>query len=207
MSKNEGTGIQLAKPVVNGDLRPETAEEMAKRLTEEVEKYKEMVSEIKTEAELNKLEEEIIEEMKKYDEYLKGVRYKLPLNCLFEDKTYTRQDVAGKIIYFISKNEQTWQYVPGLYELCKLWKNPNFEQISYGELDSTLRLLDQQKYSGMTEWRDILVINEYMKGVHEGYAKDISYQIALAHKHNAIIKQRDLINPVTPKEKPSTAEE
>lgn len=206
MSKNEGTGIKLAVEQ-KGPARPETAEEMAKRLTEEVEKYKEMVSNIKKDEELDKLEEEIVAEMNKYDEYLKSVRYKLPLNCLFEDKTYTRQDVAGKIIYFISKNEQTWQYVPGLYELCKLWKNPNFEQISYGELDSTLRLLDQQKYGGMTEWRDILIINEYMKGVHEGYAKDISYQIALAHKHNAIIKQRDLINPVTPKDKPSTTEE
>jgi hypothetical protein len=206
MSKNEGAGIKLAVEQ-QGHARPETAEEMAKRLTEEVEKYKEMVSDIKTEAELDKLEAEIIAEMKKYDEYLKGVKYKLPLNCLFEDKTYTKSDVAGKIIYFISKNEQTWQYIPGLYELCKLWKNPNFERISYGELDSTLRLLDQQKYAGMNEWRDILIINEYMKGVHEGYAKDISYQIALAHKHNAIIKQRDLINPVTPKEKPSTAEE
>jgi hypothetical protein len=48
----------------------------------------------------------------------------------------------------------------------------------------------------MTEWLDILIVNEYMKALLEQYAKDTTRQIALAQRHNAIIQHRDLITPV-----------
>lgn len=173
----------------------ETAQEMAERLQKEVDEYKKMVSTKKTQEELDELESEIMKEMDSYDEYIKGVRYNLPDNTVFEGKTYTRSAVAEKIIYFISKIEQTWQYVLGLYEICKYWKS-NETEIAFGPLDSTLRLLDQCKFQGMTEWRDILIVNEYMKALHEQYAKDTTHHIALAQRHNAIIQQRDLITPI-----------
>lgn len=177
------------------EVRVETAQEMAERLQKEVDAYKEMVSTKETQEELDELEKEIMKEMDAYDEYIKGVRYNLPENTIFEGKTYTRSAVADKITYFISKIEQTWQYVLGLYELCKYWKS-NETEIAFGPLDSTLRLLDQCKFKGMTEWRDILIVNEYMKALHEQYAKDTTQHIALAQRHNAIIQQRDLIAPV-----------
>ena len=178
------------------DLRVETAQEMAERLQKEVDAYKEKVSKVETQEELDELEKEIMKEMDAYDEYISGVRYPLQAEVTFEGKVYSKSDVAGKIIYFISKIEQSWQYVLGLYELCKLWKNPSFDEITFGALDSTLRLLDQCKYQGMTEWRDILIVNEYMKSLHEQYAKDTTHHIALGHRHNAIISQRDLITKV-----------
>lgn len=175
----------------------ETAMEMAKRLEKEVEEYKEMVSSKKTQEELDELEKALMDEMDEFDKYIKKRVYDLPTGCSFEGKNYTRQDVAGKIIYFISKMEQTWQYVYGLYELCKLWKNTiNQDTISYGALDSTLRLLDGGKFQGVSEWRDILIVNEFMKSMHEDYAKDTTIQLARAQKHDAIIKQRDLITPI-----------
>ena len=177
------------------EVRVETAQEMAERLQKEVDAYKEMVSTKETQEELDELEREIMKEMDTYDEYIKGVRYALPESTTFEGKMYTRSAVADKITYFISKIEQTWQYVLGLYELCKYWKS-NETEIAFGPLDSTLRLLDQCKFQGMTEWRDILIVNEYMKALHEQYAKDTTRQIALAQRHNAIIQQRDLITPV-----------
>ena len=177
------------------DLRVETAQEMAERLQKEVDAYKEKVSKVETQEELDDLEREIMKEMDAYDEYIKGVHYNLPENTVFEGKTFTRSAVAEKIIYFISKIEQTWQYVLGLYELCKYWKS-NATEIAFGPLDSTLRLLDQCKFQGMTEWRDILIVNEYMKALHEQYAKDTTQHIALAQRHNAIIQQRDLIAPI-----------
>lgn len=182
------------------EVHLETAQEMAERLQKEVDAYKEMVSTKETQEELDELEKEIMKEMDAYDEYIKGVRYNLPENTVFEGKTYTRSAVADKITYFISKIEQTWQYVLGLYELCKFWKSNN-EEIAFGPLDSTLRLLDQCKFQGMTEWRDILIVNEYMKALHEQYAKDTTQHIAIAQKHNAIIGQRDLITPI--KEEPT----
>lgn len=187
--------VKLDSQEVREDVRVETAQEMAERLQKEVDAYKEMVSTKETKEELDELEKEIMKEMDAYDEYIKGVRYNLPENTVFEGKTYTRSAVADKIAYFISKIEQTWQYVLGLYELCKYWKS-NETEIAFGPLDSTLRLLDQCKFRGMTEWRDILIVNEYMKALHEQYAKDTTQHIALAQRHNAIIQQRDLIEPI-----------
>ena len=182
------------------EVRVETAQEMAERLQKEVDAYKEIVSTKETQEELDELEKEIMKEMDAYDEYIKSVRYNLPETTVFEGKTYTRSAIADKITYFISKIEQTWQYVLGLYELCKYWKS-NETEIAFGPLDSTLRLLDQCKFKGMTEWRDILIVNEYMKALHEQYAKDTTQHIALAQRHNAIIQQRDLIAPVKVEEK------
>lgn len=186
---------KLNSQEVLDEVHLETAQEMAERLQKEVDAYKEMVSTKETQEELDELEKEIMKEMDTYDEYIKGVRYALPESTTFEGKLYTRSAVADKITYFISKIEQSWQYVLGLYELCKYWKS-NATEIAFGPLDSTLRLLDQCKFQGMTEWRDILVVNEYMKALHEQYAKDTTQQIALAQRHNAIIQQRDLITPV-----------
>ena len=190
----------MEKDLEKLDQRPETAQEMAERLQKEVDAYKEKVSKVETQEELDELEKEIMKEMDAYDEYIKGVRYNLPENTTFEGKTYTRSAVADKITYFISKIEQTWQYVLGLYELCKYWKS-NETEIAFGPLDSTLRLLDQCKFKGMTEWRDILIVNEYMKALHEQYAKDTTHHIALAQRHNAIIHQRDLIAPIKGEDK------
>lgn len=182
-------------------LQEETAQEMAERLQKEVDEYKEMVSNIKSQKKLDELEKDMMKEYDEYEAYIREVRYPIHESVVFEGKTYTKADVAGKIIYFISKIEQSWQYVLGLYELCKLWKSPTFNEITFGALDSTLRLLDQQKYQGMTEWRDILIVNEYMKALHEQYAKDTTRHIAIAQKHDAIIKQRDLIEPVKVQQK------
>ena len=190
---------KLNSQEVLDEVRVETAQEMAERLQKEVDAYKELVSTKETQEELDELEREIMKEMDVYDEYIKGVRYALPESTVFEGKTYTRSAVADKITYFISKIEQTGQYVLGLYELCKYWKS-NETEIAFGPLDSTLRLLDQCKFQGMTEWRDILVVNEYMKALHEQYAKDTTQHIALAQRHNAIIQQRDLITPVKAEE-------
>lgn len=198
---------ELKTQVVEADLiipkkveNVETAQQMAERLQKEVDVFKEKVSEIKTQEELDELEKEILKELDEYDEYIKGVKYELPKDVLFEGTKYNKSQVAGLIVNFISRNEQTWQYVLGLYELCKLWKQSDLENISFGALDSTLRLLDQQKFKGIAEWRNILIINEYMKALHEQYAKDTTRHIAIGHRHSAIISQRDLITPVKSQE-------
>lgn len=186
--------------------RVETAKELAERLTEEVAEYVKVVETKTTEEELDELEKALMEEWNEFDKYIKEREYTIPTSCVFEGKTYTKADVAGKIVYFISKQEQIFQYVYGLYELCKLWKSPNFDKIAYGAFDSTLRLLDQAKYQGMTEWRDILIVNEFMKPLHEDYSKDTTMQIARAQKHDAISKRREMIKPRTEVSKEKDAE-
>lgn len=201
MSKEK---IELKEPATTGAAlanEKETAMEMAQRLTKEVEDYKKMIDEIMTQEELDEKEKEIIAIIDENDKHLKDVKYVLPKNTEFEGKSYSKSDVGAKIIYFISKIEQSWIYVKGLYDLCNMWKQNDFNEISYGALDSTLRLLDQVKFRGMQEWRDILIINEYMKPLHEAYAKENTYQIANGQKHSAIISRRELIDPVKAAEK------
>ena len=195
---------ELKTQVVEADLiipkkeeKVETAQEMAERLQKEVDEFKEKVSKIKTQEELDELEKEIMKELDEYDDYIKGVKYELPNDVVFEGTKYNKAQVAGLIVNFISRIEQTWQYVLGLYELCKLWKQTDIKEITFGALDSTLRLLDQQKFKGMSDWRNILIVNEYMKALHEQYAKDTTRHIALGHRHSAIISQRDLITPIS----------
>lgn len=198
---NDDTNLEKA------EKKSETALELAKRLEKEVAEYIKVVKSKQTDEELDEMEKELMAEWTEFDKYIKEREYVVPTSCVFEGKTYTKADVAGKIVYFISKSEQIFQYVYGLYELCKLWKSPTFEKISYGALDSTLRLLDQNKFRGMTEWRDILIVNEFMKPLHEDYSKDTTMQIARAQKHDAIVKQHDLINPVGKKEEECKKEE
>lgn len=204
MAKKKETAKQAVQEItplssVKTAEKVETAQEMAERLQKDLDEYKKFIETVDSQEKLDELEKEMMTEMDKNDAHLKEARYALPDSCVFEGMKYSRADVAGKIIYFVSKIEQSWQYVLGLYELCKLWKTTDLKEINFGALDSTLRLLDQCKFQGMTEWRDILVINEYMKSLHEAFAKDTTTTIWLSQKHNEIIKRRDLIDPVKSK--------
>lgn len=179
------------------EQKQETALEQAKRLQAEVDAYKKEIEEINDADALKEKEKEIIAEMDKFDEYIKSRTYPVPNGVDFEGEHYSRSDVAGEIIYFINKNEVQWQYTLGLYQLCRFWKNTSNEVITYGQLDSTLRILEQQKFRGFDEWRNILLVNEYMKALHEDYTKDLAVQIALSQKHNSILERMDLIGKVT----------
>ena len=170
--------------------------EYADVLQKDLDAYKERVATINTQEELDEEEKYWLEQLEKNDAYLKEVKYELPKNVTFGTEVKTRGDIAGKIIYYISKTEVTWQYCLGLYELCNFWKHTENTEITYGAFDSTLRLLDQVKYKGYGEWKDILIINEYFKPMHEEYTKDLMNQTYLAQMHNEVIKRRDLIEPV-----------
>ena len=179
------------------EQKQETALEQAKRLQAEVDAYKKEIEGINDVEALKEKEKEIIAEMDKFDEYIKSRTYPVPNGVDFEGEHYSRSVVSGEIIYFINKNEVQWQYTLGLYQLCRFWKNTSSEVITYGQLDSTLRILEQQKFRGFDEWRNILLVNEYMKALHEDYTKDLAVQIALSQKHNSILERMDLIGKVT----------
>lgn len=179
------------------EQKQETALEQAKRLQAEVDAYKKEIEGINDVEALKEKEKEIIAEMDKFDEYIKSRTYPVPNGVDFEGEHYSRSDVSGEIIYFVNKNEVQWQYTLGLYQLCRFWKNTSNEVITYGQLDSTLRILEQQKFRGFDEWRNILLVNEYMKALHEDYTKDLAVQIALSQKHNSILERMDLIGKVT----------
>ena len=108
---NSATVVDTDTNLPKEEKKSETAQEMAERLQKEVDAYKEMVSTINSQEKLDELEKEMMKEYDDYEAYIKDVRYQLPESTVFEGKTFSKADVAGKIIYFISKIEQSWQYV------------------------------------------------------------------------------------------------
>lgn len=180
--------------------KKETTKERAERLQKEVDEYKEYLSTIDSIEKLNEEEKKCIEALDEYDKYLNDVKYDIPNDVTWEGKKYSRQAIVEQILYFINKLEVQWSYTLGLYQLYNIWRDSSNKTISYKHLDSTLRILEQPKFKGYSEWRDILMINEYMKQLHEQYTNELSMQIALGQKHNAVLERIELITPVAVRE-------
>lgn len=165
-------------------------------LQKQVDEYKKMIDEINSTEELDEKEKEIIKEMEEFDEFVNETKYTLPDSVEFEGKKIQRRDIQSKFIYYLSNQEQSWEYVPTLYTLCKIWKDEGTTEVTHGVLDSTIRILGQLKFRGMSEWRDLMIIDRYLDPIIATYGKNTSYQIAMGHKHNAIINRRQIISPV-----------
>lgn len=178
------------------ELKKKTYKEVAKILEDELKKFKEEIGEVNDVDKLNKYEEDLMEEQKKYDEYIKSVKYTLPDGVAYDDGNFSKNDVAKLIIEFLNRSEVDWQYTLGLFQCVKMWKNKELKTIKYGEFDSTLRLLNNLKFKGFNDWRNILIVNEYMKGCHEPYSIDTSFGIFLSEKHQAIMDRTTLIQKV-----------
>lgn len=183
--------------VFNVDLNNKSVQDVQEELQSKLNTYKETVKSTTDLEELKKMEEEILKEQESFDNYLRNAEYNLPQDPFdFEGKSYTLNDVARRIIYYINRNEQEFQYCLGLHGLIRIWKSSPLTKISYGALDSTLRILGGLKYKGDSEWVDILVINNYLTNVHEPYIKDRSILITMAEAHNAVVDQIQKCTPI-----------
>lgn len=184
--------------VLNDDLAT-----VGQELTNSVTEYKAVIESYSVD-DLHDAEALIIDELNKNDEYIKAREYELPKDGVFkipeaeeEAIKLTKSKISDLILYFLNKFEVNYSMTLGLYQLYNFWKNSNTtEKVSYGMLDSTLRTLEQVKFKGYTEWRDILYINGYMQQMHDKYSRDLVYSIYLSQLHNAIL---DKLNP-TPQE-------
>lgn len=175
------------------DLNGKLYAEVEKELGAELDAYAKQVNEIMDIEGLLALEQDLMAEAKEYEEYLKTVVYKLPDDCEFKNQRYTRVQVAKFIVAALSRLEVEWQYTLGLDDLFDLWGNKDFVEISQGAFDSTLRLLNQLKYKGRTDIREILVVNEYLSQCHNEYSLDTAWNILISEKHNAIMDRVKLI--------------
>ena len=173
-----------------------TAEELGKEYQTRADEFKTNLQEHTNLEELKTLEQTLIEDLNSYDQYVRGLKYDIPKSCEFDGETYKQADVEKLILYFIDKQEVQWNYALGLYGLYKFWKQSNSE-VSYGILDSTLRILGQVKCAGFKEWKYMLIINEFTKAMDENYTKDLVLQGYLSQKHNAVLDRMELIKPVT----------
>lgn len=171
------------------DLIGKEFKEIQEILDAESTLFKEELSGIDSVETLMKMEVDIIEEMKEYDKYLDEVVYPVVDQVEYDGKKYSKNDIAGCIIYFLNKSEVEWSYTLGLYQLVTLWKNKDLQNIKYKEYDSTLRTLNTIKFKGYQEWQDILAINEYLSTCHKFYTTDTAWLYFLSDKHNAIMNR------------------
>lgn len=175
----------------------ESNQEMGDRLQKEADEHKKKMEEITSIEELDKLEEEVLKDLEKFDKYIKQKRYKLPTSVNFDGAIYTKQQVGDRIARALNKKEVTWQYSLGLYQLHKLWSNiRQFATIPYDAYDSTVRILGDITFKGFTEWRDILIINEFFVAPNKEFYKDSTMLIYYSTIHSQILERKQILSPV-----------
>lgn len=177
------------------ELKQLEMDKLQEDLQKSLDDHKAKVSEMKDIDELSKLELEIDDKQKEFDDYLRTAEYELAESIEFEGKSYTKADVARRIIYHLNRVEQDFQYCLGLHGLVLFWKNiAQHDKISYGTYDSTLRVLGGLKFKGDNEWTDILTINNYMAGSHDPYLKDRVIMLTMAEMRNEVVNRMQLVS-------------
>jgi hypothetical protein len=176
------------------DLAELAPEALMEKLQEDINKQKEEIDKVMDMKPLEAMEEELMKFMDENEKHVKGIKYELPNGCDFDGAHYTKSDVAKIIVQFLNRGDYKWEYTAGAYELVKFWKSNDPIEITYGVYDSTLRMLNQGTFKGFTDWKEILTVNEYMKGCHDAYTHDTGYTIYLAEVHNAIVERMQLVS-------------
>lgn len=180
------------KLLSRNEIKPLSSEELMKALQESIDANKKEFDSITEKEKLENLEEELMKFFDENEKYVKTLEYELPSEAVFEGEHFSKKDVAILIVMFLNRGEYKWEYTQGAYDLVKFWKSKDPKKIRYGVYDSTLRMLNQLSFKGFQDWRDILTINEYMKGCHDAYTHDTGYTIYLAEIHNAITERMQL---------------
>jgi len=177
------------------DLIGKNAEELPGFLEANIAEYAAVAETYETEEEVLEKEKEIVKLMEENDSYLRTVTYKIPEGATFDGQLFGKKVLCEYIVDFLNTQELEWSYSLGMFELVKLWKTKDLEEINYHAFDSTLRILGQCKYRGYDAWRKILAVNEFLKQCHDDYVRDTSYMLYLSQLHNKLIDALKKFNP------------
>lgn len=177
------------------DFDGKSYEEMAAAMEADLVLYREKVSQFESIEECEIEEQVLMASMDEIQNNLNTVTYELPTETFYDGKKYSKKDVTAKIIYFLNKLEVKWEQTLGLYQLVMLWKSDDFKAIPYRVYDSTLRCLNQVTFKGLSEWTDILTINEYLSSCHNEYSLDTGMIVYLSECHNVLMNKMKELNP------------
>ena len=176
------------------DFNGKSYEEMMTAMQADLVLYSEQVSSMDEDACLQE-EQVLMASMDEVQAHLADVAYELPAGTEYDGKKYSKNDIAGKIIYFLNKIEVKWEHTLGGYQLVQAWRNENFDKIPYGTYDSTLRSLNTVTFKGQSEWQDILAVNAYLATCHNEYSLDTGMLVYLHECHNIIMNRMKELNP------------
>ena len=172
-----------------------SAQEIQDLLNQALEEKKAEITGIATSNEVDKAEEELMKIMDDYDQYLSSVAYELAKDVVFDGKTYKKQEIVDIIVRFVSSQTVEWQNTLGLYQMVKFWE-PGPDKVPYRVYDSTLRVLNMCKFTGMEDWTGILAVNEYLSQNHSEYQADLAWFLYLSAVHNALLEQKKALSEV-----------
>ena len=173
------------------DFNGKKYEEMAAALQADLVMYGEQVAGFTTLDECTAEEQVLMASLDEIQQHLDTVEYELPKGVEYDGKKYSKKDVAAKIVYFLNKIECKWEQTLGLYQLVNLWKREDFAMIPYRVYDSTLRCLNTVSFKGLSEWTDILVVNDYLSQCHNEYSLDTGMLVYVHEMHNKLINRMD----------------
>jgi hypothetical protein len=170
-------------------------EEMMVAMQADLDQYRDQVNSFTTQEECDAEEQVLMASMDEVQARLATVNYELPTTISYENKNYTKKEVASKIVYFLNKVEVKWEHSLGMHQLVSVWKQDDLTTIPYGAYDSTLRTLNTVSFKGNSEWLDILVINEFFRTTHNEYSLDTGMLVYLHECHNLLMNKMKEINP------------
>jgi hypothetical protein len=182
----------ITRENLNG-LSPQEIQDL---LDANLQEYAVNVLELQEEENILEKEQEVIKLMEENDIRMKLVTYKLADEVNFDGQVYKKETVQGFIADLLDTQEVEWSYTLGLYEMMKVWKNKELQEIQYHAYDSTLRVLGGLKYKGFMAWKKILTINEFLSSCHEEYTRDYAYIVYLSQIHNTLLEALKKFNPV-----------
>lgn len=158
--------------------------EKKKQLDEFSKKLKEMSVE-----ELHSLEKEIIKEADEVDKETSNTEFDLP------KENY--KEVASSIQMLLNKQTVEWRFTLGLVSMYEFWDPENFKgKIQYPMLDATLRTLGDMQFTGYKEWAAVVVVNKYFEPLHNQYVEVTEKTYDVAAKHNAVMDELKLREPL-----------
>lgn len=175
---------------MNNEQLSQKVKQHASELDEKLEAYGKELKEINDMETLKKMEEEVLAEIDAHEKELKERVYTLPETCEFQGTVVTRAKACEYIFNILDRFETTFQMTMGVYEILKFWKTVP-TTVPYSYMETTTRLLSQQKYSGYNAITKLLQANALFDSSREEYVMDISQTYYLADKHNLILTRMD----------------
>lgn len=154
------------------------------QLEEFAKKLKEMSVE-----DLRKLEQEVIAEAETTDKKVSETEFDLP--------TENYAHVAEAIQKLLNKQTVEWRFTLGLVSMHDFWDPTNYpKKIKYPMLDATLRTLGEMQYTGYEEWAMVVAVNKYFESLHDKYVSTTEAVYDIASKHNAVLDELKLREPL-----------
>lgn len=168
------------------DVKVETVE---KTPQEKLAEFKKTL-EGKTHEELEAIEQEIIKECDDANKEVSVAMIDLPGH----QKDY--EPVRDAILYFFNKQSVTWQYTLGMVTLVEFWTKAKPAQVPYPILDGTLRQLGELQFTGLSEWKRVILINNYFEPCRAEYVRLTNLPYVSAMKHDAVMNALGITTPV-----------